>query len=172
MKYDKFDVSWQMYFSLRFSVWLKWIDTRLQYQNLDVDAYENVIPEEVAAKLWLPTLYFQNSNEGQILNYDSSSQIMAVRSGSSKKAPFSQLNEGKVYNASETQLKWMSVQLRKFKCTFDLYYLPFDNQTCKVKVRIFTKNCNLRTMINFHTDFKSYIATNNIDRRSIIKTYR
>ena len=163
MKYDKFDVSWQMYFSLRFSVWLKWIDTRLQYQNLDVDAYENVIPEEVAAKLWLPTLYFQNSNEGQILNYDSSSQIMAVRSGSSKKAPFSQLNEGKVYNASETQLKWMSVQLRKFKCTFDLYYLPFDNQTCKVKVRIFTKTCNLRTMINFHTDFKSYIATNNDD---------
>ena len=57
-----------MYISLRFSVWLRWIDTRLQYQNLDVDAYENVIPEEVAAKLWLPTLYFQNSNEGQILS--------------------------------------------------------------------------------------------------------
>ena len=63
---------------------------------------------------------------------------MAVRSGSSKKAPFSQLNEGKLYNESETQLKWMTVQLKKFKCTFD-HYLPFDNQRCKVKVRIFYK---------------------------------
>ena len=134
-----------MYFSLRFNVWLKWIDARLQYQNLDEDAYENVVPEMKAAKLWLPTLYFKNSIEGQILNYDSSSQIMAVRSGSSKKAPFSQLNEGKLYNESETQLKWTSHQFKKFKCTFDLYYLPFDNQRCKVKVRIFTKTCNLRT---------------------------
>ena len=125
-----------MYFSLRFNVWLKWVDERLQYQNLDEDAYENVVPEMVAAQLWLPALYFKNSIEEQILNYDSSSEILIWRNGHSKKAPLSQLNEAQVYNSSETLLKWTKFnQFKKFKCNFDLYYLPFDNQTCLVEVR-------------------------------------
>ena len=128
-----------MYFSLRFSVWLKWIDARLQYHNLDADVYENVVPEMVAAQLWLPALYFKNSIEEQILNYDSSSEILIWRNGHSKKAPLSQLNEAKIYNSSQTLLEWTSVQFKKFKCKFDLYYLPFDNQTCVVEVRHFTR---------------------------------
>ena len=106
---------------------------------MDEDVFENVVPETVAAKLWLPTLYFKNSIKGQILSYDSSSQIMIFRNGYSRKAPLSQLNEAKVYNSSETQLKWTSHQFKKFKCKFDLYYLPFDNQTCVVEVRHFIR---------------------------------
>ena len=136
-----------MYFSLRFNVWLKWVDERLQYQNLDEDAYENVVPEMVAAQLWLPTLYFKNSIEGQILNYDSSSEIMIFRNGDSKQAPLSQLNEAKVYNSSETQLKWTKFnQFKKFKCKFNLYYLPFDDQTCLVEVSHVIRMGNFRVV--------------------------
>ena len=125
-----------MYFLLKFDVWLRWIDSRLQYQDLDKDHYLNILSEKEISQIWTPTLVFENSNEGQLLKFDpSTSEIMVKANGRSKEAPISQLAEGKVSNASETDLRWLSFHIKKFKCEFDLYYLPFDLQTCKVKVR-------------------------------------
>ena len=130
-------LSLQMSFSLRFNVWLKWTDTRLIFQNLNEDHYQNVIPEYKATKLWKPMLEFKNSNEGQILTYhSSSSDMLVVRNGVGKVAPPSQWDEGRLFNSSETEILWRSAHLMKFKCHLDLYFFPFDYQTCHVKVRL------------------------------------
>ena len=101
-----------MYFLLKFDVWLRWIDSRLQYQDLDKDHYLNILSEKEISQIWTPTLVFENSNEGQLLKFDpSTSEIMVKANGRSKEAPISQLAEGKVSNASETDLRWLSFRL-------------------------------------------------------------
>ena len=135
----------QMSFTLRFNIWLKWIDNRLHYQNLNYDYYQNVIPEDQASKLWKPILLFKNSNEGQILEFDpATSDIMMKRNSASFESPLSQKAEARVYQSNETELRWSSVQFKKFKCKFDLYYLPFDHQTCYVQVQPRPKNFTVK----------------------------
>merc|ERR1711974_567455 len=55
---------------------------------------------------------------------------------SMKVAPLDQAFDAKVYESNETEIIWMSTHLLKFKCQFDLYYLPFDNQTCYVELEV------------------------------------
>ena len=126
----------QMYFSLRFKLWLRWIDNRLGYQNLYQHRYQNKIPDELATKLWKPMIVFENSKEGKVLKFDqSSSDMFLYREGESKDAPLKQWDEARIYPSNETKIAWRSENLLKFKCAFDLHYLPFDTQTCYVKVR-------------------------------------
>ena len=128
-------LTFQMYFLLKFDVWLRWKDSRLQYQDLDEDHYQNILSEKEISQIWTPILVFENSYEGQLLKFDpSTSEIMVKANGDPIEAPISQLAEGKVSNASETDLRWLSFHIKKFKCAFDLYYLPFDLQTCYVEV--------------------------------------
>ena len=131
----------QMSFSLRFNVWLRWIDKRLGYQNLNEDHYQNVVTEKTATNIWKPLLVFDNSMPQQVLHskYDpASSDMLVMRHGESKEAPLSQWNEAKVYNSSETEILWRTVHLLKFTCQFHLHYFPFDHQTCFVQVRSLT----------------------------------
>ena len=90
----------------------------------------------MANKIWKPKLIFKNSYESQVLNYyPMSSDLLLLRNGNSTKAPLSQVDEARVYNSNETQIWWRSRHLKSFKCHFDLYYIPFDNQICTVQVR-------------------------------------
>ena len=127
----------QMYFSLRFVLWLKWIDNRLGYQNLDDYIYHihNVLPEEKANKLWKPLIVFQNNDESRVLQFDPSSDgIFVNKTGKSTETKLNDLKEAKIFNPHETEVVWRGVHLLRFKCHFDLYYLPFDTQTCFVEV--------------------------------------
>ena len=126
-----------MLFTMNFNVWLKWVDERLEYQNLKESLFQNVVPQEMANQLWQPLLVFGNMNERQRLEYvPSSSVMMLVKNGIGKEAPFSHLDEAIVYNSNETEIVLRHIQLSKFKCDFDLRYFPFDKQTCFVKVII------------------------------------
>ena len=128
----------QMYFSLRFSLWLAWYDSRLYFENLDEDYWKNKISKDKAEKMWMPLIVFKNNMEGKILTFDpSSSDLFLKRLGSRRniKTPLSKFHEAKVYSSNETAILWRSEHLLKFKCQFDLFYLPFDTQTCFVEVR-------------------------------------
>ena len=124
-----------MYFSLRFVLWLRWKDNRLTFENLDETYYHNKLSENEASKLWTPVIQLKNNQEGKVLKFDSSSEMFLRRNQTSiKVAPLDQAFDAKVYESNETEIIWMSTHLLKFKCQFDLYYLPFDNQTCYVEV--------------------------------------
>ena len=98
-----------MYFSMKFNVWLEWMDSRLQYQNLKSNTYLNIVPSELSSKLWKPTLAFVNNNEGQIVKYSKSTSVMMLTGGAHAQEPsFNQRNEAKVYNSNETKILIMS----------------------------------------------------------------
>ena len=126
-----------MYFSLRFVLWSKWFDSRVLYENVDEEYWKNKVKEEKAKKLWTPLIVFKNNMEGKILTFDpSSSDLYLSQQGSRRNntTPLSQFHEGKVSSPNETAIYWRSEHLLKFKCQFDMFYLPFDTQTCLVEV--------------------------------------
>ena len=128
-----------MYFSLRFVLWLKWSDSRLIYENLDEYLWKNKVSNDKAARLWTPLIVFKNNMEGKILAFDpSKSNLFIDRLGprTNYKTPLSQFHEAKLYSSNETAIYWRSEHLLKFKCQFDLFYLPFDTQTCFVEVSL------------------------------------
>ena len=73
------------------NIWLKWMDNRLSFQNLNTDCFENVVPSEIADDIWKPKLIFSNHNEKeterQVLEYNPlSSTLMMCRNGNGTKA--------------------------------------------------------------------------------------
>ena len=125
-----------MYFSMKFNVWLQWMDDRLAYQNLKKEYYQNTIPANQANQLWKPMLRFENSlNTENILKYDSlSSYLMLKRNGGWKEASLDQFDEAEIFNSNETEFLMRTAHSLKFKCHFDLYFFPFDQQICFVQV--------------------------------------
>ena len=127
----------QMFFSLKFNVWLQWVDVRIGVQNLYEATFLNKLSDGMALDLWTPQLVFQNTNERNTIKYvPSSSVIMLVKNGSSQEAPLSQIDEALVYSPKETKLLMKTIHFLDFKCDFDLLYFPFDLQTCYVLVCI------------------------------------
>lgn len=129
-----------MYFLLKFSIWLKWSDNRLKYQNLNEDHFQNIVSKEVAAEVWKPVLILENyigdKVGGQRLEYSPKlSDMMLVRNGEGVRAGLSLLHEAKVYNSSKTEILLKTNQFLQFECQMDLLYFPFDNQKCHVKVK-------------------------------------
>ena len=129
-----------MYFSLKFSIWLKWSDNRLEYQNLNEDNFQNIVSKEVAAELWKPVLILENyigdKVGGQRLEYSPLfSDVMLVRNGEGVSAGLSLLHEAKLYNSCKTEILLKSHQFLRFECQMDLLYFPFDDQKCHVKVK-------------------------------------
>ena len=132
-----------MYFSLRFVLWLKWSDSRLIYENLDENHWKNKVSNDMAAKLWTPWIVFKNNIDGKILAFDPSSPSLFLKRLSSRKnleTPLSRFHEAQLYSSNETAIYWRSEHLLKFKCRFDLFYLPFDTQTCFVEVSLTLRN--------------------------------
>ena len=56
------------------------------------------------------------------------------KNGYSTEAPFSQLDEARVYKSSETILWFKTIHYKEFSCQFDLAFFPFDRQKCFIKV--------------------------------------
>ena len=132
----------QGYLSLRFDLWLKWTDPRLGYSNLHEDFYQNKLTKQKEIQLWKPLVDFKNAVEMVKLRF-TTSDIFLKPNGScwkncdleaSKEAPMQEFHEAQVYHSNDIEIIWVTSHLMKFKCDFDLYYLPFDHQTCYVDV--------------------------------------
>ena len=72
-------MTFQMYFSLRFVLWLKWSYDRLTYENLDENHWKKELSNDKAAKLWTPLIVFKNNIEGKILAFDPSSPSLFLK---------------------------------------------------------------------------------------------
>ena len=120
-----------MHVSLKLNVKLTWTDDRIRFQNLKKDFFQNKLSDDMAAKIWIPQPIFANNHDRVAIQYiPSSSDIFLVRNGSSIEAPFSQIDEAKVYHPKETKIILRTMHHMKFKCRFNLAYFPFDYQTC------------------------------------------
>ena len=70
---------------------------------------------------------------------------MDVHTSKGIKSALEQIDEAWVYKSNETELLWSSLHFLQFNCDFDLFYIPFDQQTCyaEICVGINLLFCNL-----------------------------
>ena len=86
-------------------------------------------------------MIFSNHNEKeterQVLEYNPlSSTLMICRNGNGTKAGISELHEAHVYTSNEAVFWFRTSHYTKFNCKFDLYYFPFDRQSCFVQLSV------------------------------------
>ena len=125
-----------MYFTAQFNVWLSWKDSRLSFQSLKNDTDKNLVLDSMAKDLWKPSLVFANNHMRDFIEYvPPKSQMKIEKNGYSTEAPFSQLDEARVYKSSETILWFKTIHYKEFSCQFDLSFFPFDRQKCFIKER-------------------------------------
>ena len=134
----------QAYLSLRFELWLKWTDHRLGYSNLHEEFHQNKLTRKKEKQLWKPFVVFKNAVKTVKLKFASSDKFLKPTGScwtncdlerlKSTEASMQEKHEAKLFDSNDIEIIWVTTHLMKFKCDFDLYYLPFDHQTCYMDV--------------------------------------
>ena len=70
-----------MEYTVRLLLTMEWYDPRISFRNLKEEKEENIISLEESFHLWLPSLYFKNSNFGQRTTTDSETSFHVKRHG-------------------------------------------------------------------------------------------
>ena len=85
-------------------------------------------------KIWSPHMIYgdvDNGGDGKMSSY------MTIIRDTENKFYFrkpSKLSNARVYNGSENELKMSSEYSTKLHCSFEMFWFPFDLQTCFVKM--------------------------------------
>lgn len=119
---------------------MTWKDRRVDFLNLRDDIYQNLVPEDKAAKMWKPQIGFDNAKTGK-LDYDEHDILMIRRDSPPEPFDPSRSREDYVYEGYKNSLMYLRRYYAEYPCTFDLKFFPFDEQVCTMefKARTVTK---------------------------------
>ena len=123
-----------MVFNAEVFISLQWRDPRLTYKNLGSN--DNFFGKFWTEQIWLPPLYFSNTESNHEIIDDASILVEVIRLGSPKPNELHYLDEGNEYTGADNDLKLSTQQQLDFQCTFELSKFPFDTQTCSLNIRI------------------------------------
>ena len=114
---------------LTLEIRVRWIDQRLTYNNL-VEKKTNFIPAKAANKIWLPleNVIFVDSVVGE-MHKDVTKEV-AVRASNANGTNADNSYEDVFYNGTNNELEMTQIFKVPFKCVFDLYNFPFDEENC------------------------------------------
>ena len=123
-----------MTFNAKFTLKLGWTETRLTYINLLDTDLKNLVWKENRAKLWIPPLVFNNTDENVMVADQPNAFLFIFKRGNHSNAPLTSVNEDYYYEGSENYLVlWIDYDLT-FRCDFQLKHYPFDTQICNIEV--------------------------------------
>ena len=122
-------------YRVQFGLSLSWTDPRLLYMNLKEDILKNIVGEEIAKKLWIPPLRFPRlSSRKNRVEYDEEADVFVSTLGEGMIAPYTFIDESKIYAGAENQLGYYRMFQGTHQCQFDLADYPFDYQDCSIQV--------------------------------------
>ena len=119
---------------------ITWRDRRVDYLNLREDIYQNLIPDDESAGMWIPEIGFYNAKTGK-LEWDDHYAMMVRRDSQAEPFALSRNREDYVYQGYKNSLMHLRRFYAEYHCTFNLRFFPFDEQVCKMefKARTVTK---------------------------------
>ena len=144
----------KMLIGITFEIRIYWNDNRLSYENLDAKG-NNLISEEVANKLWLPSdnIIHDNAILGEILK-DNHRDVGVNNLTAPEPMTIVNSMENYIYKGSKTRL----FMVQRFKtissCIFELSKFPFDEHGCNLTLKLKLGSANL---ISFANDKPSVI---------------
>ena len=125
-----------MEFKVRLQITMVWFDPRITFKNLRSKESKNIINKQEISKIWLPALFFANSNIGQKTIVDSESNLLVRKLGNHHLNDMNEIHENHLYKGSENPLVLSRSYTVALECKFELRNYPFDHQTCPITLGI------------------------------------
>jgi hypothetical protein len=128
---------------------IKWRDGRLEYFN-PVMSHANVVPAGKIKDIWLPSqhLIIENAILGQI-EYDNHQHVTLHPKKSCDCIKLDLSRENRVFNGFNGLLEVYQRMKVTYKCIFDVYKFPFDEQKCNLVFKLEQSRAN---KVNFVMD--------------------
>ena len=125
-----------MLIGITFKIYIKWSDARLSFQNLDTES-ENLISQEAASTLWLPSDNIQHDNAilGEIV-MDSHKKVGVTNLTIAMAGNIMDSLENYVYKGSQSQIFIEKRFKIIYSCIFELGMFPFDQHNCNFTMRL------------------------------------
>ena len=124
---------------LKFSIDLRWTDTRMKVHNLQDLMGDNAIKLEDCKGLWMPNVLFLDTKKHLTtasLSTEEQSEIFVMRKGNAKKDNWRNLIQNFVYLGEDTEIIKKNSYTIEFICAYDLEWYPFDVQVCEIRFTI------------------------------------
>ena len=124
-----------MVVALTFEIRVRWIDSRLTYNNL-VENTNNFIPSREASGIWLPldNIIFVDSVVRE--TFKDETKELSVRASKSNGTNAENGYEDSYYNGTNNEIKMAQIFKVSYKCIFDLYQFPFDHTHCNFSLKM------------------------------------
>ena len=91
--------------------------------------------KEIAARLWVPTVIFKNTEHNFATSVDENSMILVKKEGNMSLSSIQEVEEIAYFSGSENPLIYSKNFYHRFQCLFDLNYYPFDTQLCTILLK-------------------------------------
>ena len=121
-------------FKADLSIELKWIDHRITFNNLEKNG--NFLNRFWQEQIWLPPLYFRNTEERVPILMGDIVRVKVLRQGEAEQNDVSKTNEGNQFSGEQNELHLTSKDETVYKCIFELSWFPFDVQHCSIDIII------------------------------------
>ena len=119
-------------FSVKFALYLTWMDKRIQFQTLKSGNKDlNILSHEEQAELWIPEVIFENTQDLDATKNDKEAFVMIERKGNYS-ASWEKGGNTLLFEGDENPVTIFRVYNEKFICNYHLVWFPFDVQHCKM----------------------------------------
>ena len=119
----------------KFTVSLKWKDSRLVYNNLRALPKTNRMEPAEREKIWFPYFIFDNTNKKIENIIDAQSTLKVIRNGSGQLSEPENTENKFVYQGRENYIEYERFYSEQFECDYFLHWYPFDYQTCYIDIK-------------------------------------
>ena len=123
-------------FKVKFTLYTKWIDSRLTFQNLKKNPNLNVLQIERQMNIWTPTIIFENTEQSQTSTNDKKSmiRILPEKDFTFTRSPKTEYRNTEYFEGAKNLLELSRIYQIDFLCDYDMKLYPFDTQTCSLNL--------------------------------------
>ena len=132
-------------FSLKFALYMSWVDNRLAFQNLKSDADQNTLDDDLQENLWKPVLTFTNTKKNiktNTVKENDNEPIFSIIKNSTRtlKNEASSLDLSYMFDGASNPVMMVRDYAIDFTCDFRLAWYPFDQQECHIVLELSEKD--------------------------------
>ena len=122
-------------FSAEFTMFLKWFDERLRFNNLDKGDKSNLIKPEEAKSIWFPSFIFDNTPDKRRSFIDQKTIMNILRKREGQLSDIQDLENKYIYQGDSNAILYERHYYETFECHFHLHWYPFDTQICHIDIK-------------------------------------
>ena len=153
--------------SVKVTFSMKWLDERLQWQNLKEVENLNVLAEDEKNLLWFPNINFANNDNVESMVRDEKATILVHRNGSGVFTE-PELSNADVYEGKENPIAYRRSYSVNLSCDFKLQTYPFDTQQCTIQLRVPSKQ---EEWVSVRAERLSYVGKVELQQFSVGKIF-